>query len=128
MRNFGAALVIAVAVLTGCSNSGWPGPVPIDEALWEIDLKSCGPIETNPLQWAEGTVTNTGEEVSAFYQTASRATFTDGSIGERDTGTLIPPLDPGQTFDFRFGLANSAGKEVATCDVFIVDSVSNYTD
>lgn len=127
MRNFGVAL-FAVAVLTGCSARGWPGPVPIDEALWEVDVQSCGPNETTTIQWADGTVTNTGEEVSAFYQTASRATFTDGSTGERDTGTLIPPLDPGQSFDFRFFLGNSTGKEVATCEVFVVDSVSNYTN
>ena len=120
-----AALFVAGLVLSACGG-GFPGPVPIDDALWEIDLQACGPADANPLQWAEGTVTNTGNVESPFYQTANRATFTDGSRGERNVGTLIPPLEPGQSFDFRFGLANSADKEVVTCEVWIVDSVSNY--
>ena len=120
-----ATLVMAGLALSACGG-GFPGPVPIDEALWEIDLDGCGPTDTNPLQWAQGTVTNTSNVESTFYQTASKATFTDGTIGELTSGTLIPPLEPGQTFDFRFSLANSADKEVVTCEVWIVDSVSNY--
>ncbi len=126
MRNL-VSLLFAAFALTACSNS-WPGPVPIDEALWDIELDSCGPVETNTIQWAKGTVTNTADEVSPWYQTASRAEYTDGSVGELDVGTLIPPLDPGQSYDFLFSLGDSADKEVVSCEVWIVDSVSNYTD
>ena len=116
----------AIALVLSACGDGWPGPVAIDEALWEIDLELCGPTDTNSLQWAQGTVTNTGAEESPFYQTANRATFADGTSSEQNIGTLIPPLEPGQSFDFRFGLADSSGKEVVTCEVWIVDSVSNY--
>ena len=126
MRNL-AILIFAGFAFAACSNT-WPGPVPIDEALWEIDLQLCGSLETNNLQWAQGTVTNISDETSPFYQTASRAEYTDGTSGQLDTGELIPPLEPNQSYDFSFVLGNSTDKEVVTCEVWIVDSVSNYTD
>ena len=126
-RRLAATVVCAVVLLLAGCGERWQGPVPIDESLWDVELFGCDRVDTNTLLWATGTVTNTGDEESPSYQTASLATYTDGTSGQLNSGTLIPPLEPGQSYEFDFSLLGSADKEIATCEVWVVDAVNNYS-
>ena len=123
------AAAALVAPLTACG--GWPGPVPIDPALWDIEIVTCG-VDPNEnfagTLTATGRVTNTGDERSPFYDLAYRVVYTDEHVEERESaGEIIEPMDPGEYDEFRFLLTDDDGRSIESCEAWVVDSVLNYS-
>jgi len=125
----GVLATAALAALAACG--GWPGPVPIDPALWDIEIVTCG-VDPNEnfagTLTATGRVTNTGDERSPFYDLAYRVVYADGHVEERDSANqIIEPMDPGDFDEFRFLLLDDDGRTIESCEAWVVDAVENYT-
>ena len=125
----GALAIAALAALVACG--GWPGPVPIDPSLWDIEIITCGVDPNENLEGmitARGRVVNTGDERSPFYDLAYRVVYTDGHVEERESaGEIIEPMDPEEGDEFWFPLLESDGRTIESCEAWVVDAVENYT-
>ena len=123
------AALVATLALSGCAAfaSQWPGPVPIDPELWEVEIDWCDHREGFEFAWLEGRVINPTDEPSPYYDVAYTVTYDDGHQVYVDGNTSIPPLEPGESGDFLAGILDSEGRTIASCEVIVTDSVSNYT-
>jgi len=105
----------------------WPGPVPIDPELWDIEIDVCGEVEGFDIKWVEGRIINTTGERSPFYDVAYTVTYSDGTTVSVDGNTSVAPIPAGESREFSVNLIESRGKDVVTCDVVVTDSVENYS-
>ena len=129
-RSVWAALTLASSLLlAGCVfGSTWEGPVPIDPALWEIEVTLCGQEERFMSNVASGFVINVTDERSPVYDIGYRITFTDGHIEERVDNLIIPPIDPGEKGEFWFFLLGDEDfpRTVETCEFWVTDAIENH--
>jgi len=122
-------VLLSAVTLSSCALfvEPWPGPVPIDPELWEIEIDSCDHREGFDFALLEGQVINPTDETTPYYDIAYTVTYEDGHEVYVDGNTSIPPLEPGESGDFLAAILESEGRTIVSCEVIVTDSVSNYT-
>ena len=140
------ALVVGACASQSETGSDFVAGTPISDELFEVSDFRCeervsemfiDDVLTEGRQfWGRGTITNSGAERSGNWLIGWDATLNDGtelasvSDGQVPGGTLVEPLDPGESSEFSFLVASdrtlTADQTVATCDFRVEDSVLNY--